>query len=36
MDAAFFEQLAKEATTFVIGEGEQRQIDLKIASGSGG
>ena len=35
-DAAFFEQLAKEATTFVIGEDEQRQVDLKIATGAGG
>jgi hypothetical protein len=34
-DAAFFEQLAKEATPFVIGEDEQRQVDLKIAAGGG-
>ena len=35
-DAAFFEQLAKEATPFVVGDDEQRQIDLKVATGSGG
>jgi hypothetical protein len=35
-DAAFFEELSKEATAFVIGENEQRQVDLKIAVGSGG
>lgn len=33
MDAAFFEQLSKEATTFVIGQDEQRQVDLKIVAG---
>jgi protocatechuate 3,4-dioxygenase beta subunit len=35
-DAAFFEQLAKEATTIVVGEDEQRQVDLRVAAGSGG
>ena len=35
-DAAFFEQLAKEATSFVIGEDEQRQVDLRVIAGSGG
>jgi hypothetical protein len=35
-DEAFFEQLSKDATAFVIGENEQRQVDLKIAVGSGG
>jgi hypothetical protein len=36
VDPSFFEQLAKEATSIVIAEDEQRQIDLKIAAGSGG
>ena len=35
MDAAFFEQLAKEATPFVVGDDEQRQVDVKISPGSG-
>lgn len=35
-DAGFFEQLTKEATTFVVGEDEQRQMDLRISTGSGG
>jgi protocatechuate 3,4-dioxygenase beta subunit len=35
-DAAFFEQLAKDATTVVVGEDEQRQVDLKMAVDSGG
>jgi hypothetical protein len=35
-DATFFEQLAKEATTLVVGEDEQRQVDLRLASGNGG
>jgi hypothetical protein len=35
-DAAFFEQLAKEATSVVVGEDEQRQADLKVLVGSGG
>ncbi len=35
-DAAFFEQMAKDATTFVIGEEEQRQVDLKLVTSSGG
>jgi hypothetical protein len=35
-DEAFFEQLSKEATSFVIGENEQRQVDLKVSLGSGG
>ncbi|HEX9365335.1 MAG TPA: carboxypeptidase-like regulatory domain-containing protein [Vicinamibacterales bacterium] len=29
-DATFFEQLAKEATSVVVGEDEQRQADLKV------
>jgi protocatechuate 3,4-dioxygenase beta subunit len=32
-DAAFFEQLSKEATSLVVGEDEQRQVDLKVAAG---
>jgi protocatechuate 3,4-dioxygenase beta subunit len=36
MDTAFFEQLAKEATSFVIGEDEQRTVDLRIVSSPGG
>lgn len=36
MDTAFFEQLAKEATSFVIGEDEVRTVDLKIIVGGGG
>jgi hypothetical protein len=35
-DAAFFEQLSKEATSVVVGEDEQRQADLKVVVGSGG
>ena len=35
-DTAFFEQLSKEATTLVVGEDEQRQIDLRIAAAGGG
>lgn len=35
-DPAFFEQLAKEATTFVVGEDEQRQVDLKLVPAGGG
>jgi hypothetical protein len=35
-DTTLFEQLAKEATSLVIGEDEQRQVDLKAAVGSGG
>ena len=35
-DTALFEQLAKEATSLVIGEDEQRQVDLKVAVGAGG
>jgi hypothetical protein len=35
-DAAFFEALSKEATTFVVGEGEQRQVDLKLVTSIGG
>jgi hypothetical protein len=36
MDTATFEQFSKEATAFVVGEDEQRQVDLKISTGSGG
>jgi hypothetical protein len=35
-DQAFFEQLSKEATSFVIGEDEQRQVDLKVSGDPGG
>jgi hypothetical protein len=35
-DAAFFEEIAKEATSLVIGEDEQRQMDLKVSAGGGG
>jgi hypothetical protein len=35
-DAAYFEQLSREATTLVVGEDEQRQVDLRMATGSGG
>ena len=34
-DAAFFEQLAKEATAFVVGDDEQRQVDVKLSTGGG-
>lgn len=36
VDPSFFEQLTKDATTFVVGEDEQRQVDLKLVTGSGG
>jgi hypothetical protein len=35
-DVTMFEQLAKEATSLVIGEDEQRQVDLKVVVDSGG
>jgi hypothetical protein len=35
-DPSFFEQLAKEATSVVVGEDEQRQADLKVVVSSGG
>jgi hypothetical protein len=35
-DAAYFEQLSREATSLVIGEDEQRQVDLKVTVGPGG
>ena len=35
-DTTLFEQLAKEATSLVIGEDEQRQVDLKVTVGAGG
>ena len=35
-DLALFEQFAKEATSVTVGEDEQRQMDLKISTGSGG
>jgi protocatechuate 3,4-dioxygenase beta subunit len=35
LDAAFFEQLAKEAGTVVVGEDENRQADLKLLAGGG-
>jgi Carboxypeptidase regulatory-like domain len=34
-DPAAFEALAKEATTVVVGEGEQRQVDVKVSAGGG-
>jgi len=33
MDATVFEALSKEATTVVIGQDEQRQVDIKISGG---
>ena len=35
-DATFFEQLAKDATTIVVGEDETRQVDLKLVPLAGG
>ncbi|HMC77696.1 MAG TPA: carboxypeptidase-like regulatory domain-containing protein [Vicinamibacterales bacterium] len=35
-DAAFFEQLSKEATSLVIGEDDQRQVDLRVLAAPGG
>lgn len=37
-DPAYFEQLSKDATTFVVGEDEQRHVDLRLvaAPGDGG
>jgi protocatechuate 3,4-dioxygenase beta subunit len=35
LSAELFEQLAKEATAFVIGEDEQRQVDLKLTAAGG-
>ncbi|HET7698417.1 MAG TPA: carboxypeptidase-like regulatory domain-containing protein [Vicinamibacterales bacterium] len=35
-DTSLFEQLVKEATPFVIGEDEQRQVDLKVLAAGGG
>lgn len=34
-DASGFEALSKEATTVVIGEDEQRQVDVKVSAGGG-
>ena len=36
IDPSLFEQFAKEATVVTVGEDEQRQVDLKISTGSGG
>jgi protocatechuate 3,4-dioxygenase beta subunit len=36
MNLELFEEFIKEATPFVIGADEQRQVDLKITTGSGG
>lgn len=36
VDASFFEALTKEATTFVIGEDDHRQLDLKVSTGNEG
>jgi hypothetical protein len=35
LNSGFFEQLSKEATAFVVGEDEQRQVDVKVSSGGG-
>ena len=35
-DEAFFDALSKEATPFVVGENEQRQVDLKFVTSLGG
>lgn len=35
-EAEVFEQLTKEATAFVVGDDEQRQVDLRISAGIGG
>jgi hypothetical protein len=34
-DASYFESLSKDATTFVVGEDETRQVDLKVVGGGG-
>jgi protocatechuate 3,4-dioxygenase beta subunit len=34
-DSSEFEALSKEATTLVVGEDEQRQVDLKVSAGGG-
>ena len=36
VDATLFEQLSKEATSVVVGEDEQRQVDLKVVANPGG
>jgi protocatechuate 3,4-dioxygenase beta subunit len=36
MDAAMFEELSKEATSLVVGDDEQRQVDLKMVTSPGG
>jgi hypothetical protein len=36
VDPSVFEQFAKEATAVSVGEDEQRQVDLRISTGSGG
>jgi protocatechuate 3,4-dioxygenase beta subunit len=36
VDPAVFEQFAKEATPVTVGQNEQRQVDLRLAVGSGG
>jgi hypothetical protein len=35
-DSADFESLAREATPIVLGEDEQRVVDLRLATGGGG
>jgi len=35
LGSEFFEQLSKEATSLVIGDDEQRQVDLKLLAGGG-
>lgn len=36
MDASTFEEMSKEATTLVVGDDEQRQVDLRLVAGTGG
>jgi protocatechuate 3,4-dioxygenase beta subunit len=36
MDVSMFEELSKEATSLVVGDDEQRQVDLKVVVSSGG
>ena len=35
-DTALFEELSKVATSLSLGEDEQRRVDLKVLTGSGG
>lgn len=36
MDVSIFEEMSKEATTLVVGDDEQRQVDLSLVAGTGG